>query len=76
MTAGEASAPVARPKLVVLHNASSKPDLDLFLEQCGARAPNPFSVEDIFGAVQSAMWDPALVNRSLTPMRQEARILG
>ena len=42
---------------VALHKGSTKAELDQFLEMCGATAPNPYTVEEIFGAVTSAMWD-------------------
>ena len=51
---------------VALHKGSTKAELDQFLEMCGATAPNPYTVEEIFGAVTSAMWD-AVVGPSDAP---------
>ena len=44
-----------------VHSGMSKADLDSFLEQCGATATNPYSVEEIFSAVTGAMWDAVIV---------------
>ena len=52
-----AKRPAAAPPGPALHKNSSKADLDSFLKKMGATEPNPYSVEEIFGAVDGAMWD-------------------
>ena len=39
----------------LLRSGMSKAELDSYLEWCGAIATNPFSVEEIFRAVSSAV---------------------
>ena len=46
---------------IELHSSMTKADLDTYLERCGATEPNQFSVEDIFGAVDGALWNEVIV---------------
>jgi hypothetical protein len=62
----------AAPPALTLHAAMPKADLDAFLKKCGASQPNPFSVEEVFGAVTSAMWDAVIVPKLEFRVDEEA----
>ena len=63
--------PRKRPP-IALHKGSTKDELDAFLEQWGATVDNPYSVEEIFGAVTSAMWDAVVVPKLAFAVDEQA----